>query len=581
MNLKGKASLYFIIATSLPLIAMVVILYFYLIGGLQRIEIDNISVALTTVKSHFEKEGDNITQRVDRAMRADDYQMLQILMTRDRQGRIDQSKLIDLTGEYRKLLKLDFLEVISPASMILASGARPADFNRETDFRFIGDIIDQGRVLGFTNYNAGDKNHLSYASGQALLYEDSLIAVFVGGIFLDSYYLQNLNLPYNVQLAILAGKDLRASTMGPANESRLNEELGKRRSAEDLAKNYKLDDISYRSYFQQLYSLDENSYFQAMLLYPPSFARLLTAQSFKIYSVVALAGVLISGLLGYAFAQKLSGPIRELSRAADGISRGKFDHKIIWFSNDEMGTLVDGFNHMYDRLKRSQQRLIQAEKLAAWNQMARKIAHEIKNPLTPIKISIEDLRRSYHKDEKEYPLILENAADTIITEIDKLKRIVDEFSSFAKLPSPDLKKANPASLIEKSLKLYRNLIDEGKIIIKKADNLPDIKADQGLFSQALVNLVKNALEADPSGPIEISLSADSESVIITVRDHGQGIEDKLLPQIFTPYFTTKREGVGLGLVIAQRIVFDHEGEISVNSNTETGTEFTIKLPIAG
>lgn len=157
MKLKGKTSLYFIITTSLPLIAMVVILYFYLIGGLQRIEIDNISVALNTVKTHFENEGDNITQRVNRAMRADDYQMLQILMTRDRQGRIDQSRLIDLTAEYRRLLKLDFLEVISPASMLLASGSRPADFNRATDFTFIDKIIEQGTVLGFTNYNSGDK----------------------------------------------------------------------------------------------------------------------------------------------------------------------------------------------------------------------------------------------------------------------------------------------------------------------------------------------------------------------------------------------------------------------------------------
>jgi two-component system nitrogen regulation sensor histidine kinase NtrY len=290
------------------------------------------------------------------------------------------------------------------------------------------------------------------------------------------------------------------------------------------------------------------------------------------------AGIFIAGLLGLAFAQRLSSPIKELADAAEKISEGEFERKIIWFSNDELGTLVDGFNNMNDRLKKSQQKLIQAEKLAAWNQMARKIAHEIKNPLTPIKISIEDLRRSYLKNEKDYNKILKNASDTIITEIEKLNRIVDEFSSFAKLPSPVLKEIDTVKLVTDSLKLYNNLIEEGRIVINTPDNLGTVNADPGLFSQALVNIVKNALEAKPGGIVEVSINREEDQVLISVRDHGPGMSENVRAQIFTPYFTTKEGGSGLGLVITQRILFDHEADIAVNSEEGKGTEFLIKMP---
>jgi signal transduction histidine kinase len=577
MKLKGKVSLYFILATSLPLIVAVFVLYFYLVGGLKRIEVDSVQAALNSVRTHLENEGDNISQRVARALRADDHKILQILLTRDRNGQIDQSKLIGLTGEYQKLLKLDFLEVISPDGVVLASGIRPADFNRPTDFKFINDIESEGSIVGFNQYNLGETQNLSYLNGQPLKYGDSTVALVVGGIFVDNFYLRDMQLPYNVQSAVLSDRYLYASTLDPTSQQALEGELNKRLS-DEFTDQFKLGNIDYKPYYQLLYSLQNDKRFQIMLLYPPSYARMLTAQSFRIYAVVAIAGIFIAGLLGLAFAQRLSSPIKELADAAEKISEGEFERKIIWFSNDELGTLVDGFNNMNDRLKKSQQKLIQAEKLAAWNQMARKIAHEIKNPLTPIKISIEDLRRSYLKNEKDYNKILKNASDTIITEIEKLNRIVDEFSSFAKLPSPVLKEIDTVKLVTDSLKLYNNLIEEGRIVINTPDNLGTVNADPGLFSQALVNIVKNALEAKPGGIVEVSINREEDQVLISVRDHGPGMSENVRAQIFTPYFTTKEGGSGLGLVITQRILFDHEADIAVNSEEGKGTEFLIKMP---
>ncbi len=575
MNLKSKASLYFIIATGLPLIATVLILYFYLIGGLQRIENENIAAAFANMRAHFEKEGETLSQRISRAIRADDYRILQLLMTRDRQGQIDQSRLIEMTGQFRNLLHLDILQIIGPDNTLLASGSNPTDFGRKSEFEFLDSIKTNNPVMGFKSMKFGEYSFLVHIGAEALSYKDSLIAQVVGGIVIDDFYLREMDLPYNVEVVVLSRRGFLSSTMDIETTSKLEDQLAKR--VKDYSSDFELNGIGYSPYYQSLYSLDPDEKYQVLLLYPPSYARLLTSQSFRIYGVVAIAGILIAGLLGYAFASRLSRPIKDMSIAAEQISQGEFDQKIFYFGSDELGKLIDSFNQMYDRLNRSQRKLIQAEKLAAWNQMARKVAHEIKNPLTPIKLSIEDLRRSYLRNPAGYADILDEASDTILNEIEKLKRIVNDFSAFAKLPSPELRPIDTLRLVNDSLKLYRGEIDAGRIIIRSDDSPATVMADPGLFSQAIVNLVKNAMEADPEGTIIVSVKNLNGQVIIAVKDHGIGISPENRSQIFTPYFTTKSGGSGLGLVITQRIVFDHGGEISVNSSETEGTVFEIRL----
>lgn len=578
MKLKTKFALYSILGTALLLVITVLVLYFFLSGGLRKIEAGNISEGLDALKRQLEEDGENIAQKVTSACHGDDYQILQIVLTRDRQGQIDQSRLIDLVSQYQSLLKLDFLEVISRDSMLLASGLRPTDFNRKSEHDFIAEIIEEGFVQGFTPYRVGENIYPAYLSGRSLTYEDSAVAIVIGGIFVDDYYLSRIRLPYNMETAVFSDRSLYSSTL-PDHLQALLEKRVRSRPADDISSEYNLDQVSYQPFLQNLYSLVKDQNFYIMLLHPPSLAKQLASQSIKIYLIVALAAIMLAGLVSYAFAQRLSAPLTELSLATEQIAEGRFDQKIFWFSSDELGRLVTSFNTMYERLKRSQNKLIQAEKLAAWNQMARKIAHEIKNPLTPIKVSIEDLKRSYRRSPDQYGDILDDASKTILTEIDKLKRIVDEFSAFAKLPQPELKPIEPTRLVEESLKLYRAELEAGRIMIESEDIEGKVMADRGLFSQALVNVVKNALESDPEGKITVEISPDNDQAKISVIDHGQGISTENLGRVFTPYFTTKSEGSGLGLVIAQRIVFDHDGEISVYSSVGEETVFTIKLPV--
>ena len=248
------------------------ILYFYLIGGLQRIENQNIITAMDRVRTHFVSEGELLSQRISRALRAEDYSLLQTLLTKNRNGQIDQSKLIELTGQYRVLLKLDFLEIISPQGMVLASGTNPTDFNFQTEFDFFPEIISEGEVLGFSSYRLDDKRFFSYISGQTLEYNDSLIAVIVGGIYIDNYYLQNLQLGYNIQTAVMTGRLLLATSFTNESLTELETEL-QNRSAADISSRIEINNADYKPYFQKLNSLDQDLDYHFMLLYPPSFAR--------------------------------------------------------------------------------------------------------------------------------------------------------------------------------------------------------------------------------------------------------------------------------------------------------------------
>jgi len=189
LKLKGKFPIYFILATGLPLLITVLILYFYLIGGLRRIETENVISALSSVKAGLETEGESIAQRVGRIARADNFRLLQVLLARDKAGHFDQSKLIELVGEYQKLLKLDVLEVISKEGLLLASGDRPTDFGRESEFSDLLESLDSQDLLGFVPYTVGERMFLAYISGQALKYHDSAVALILGGSFIDSYFL--------------------------------------------------------------------------------------------------------------------------------------------------------------------------------------------------------------------------------------------------------------------------------------------------------------------------------------------------------------------------------------------------------
>lgn len=222
-------------------------------------------------------------------------------------------------------------------------------------------------------------------------------------------------------------------------------------------------------------------------------------------------------------------------------------------------------------------RLVQAQKLAAWSEAARRIAHEIKNPLTPIQLSAERLLRKASEGSPDLGSVIERACTTIISEVRQLKNMVDEFSRFARMPAVHLKHTPLREVLEPAVNLYRD-VKPGVEITLAIDE--DLKAllDAEQIRRAVINLLDNAVDATESGLIEVSASRREHSVVIEVTDPGRGIPPSDRDKLFTPYFSTKEKGTGLGLAIVSRIVHDHDGRISVHDNEPSGTRFEIELP---
>lgn len=309
---------------------------------------------------------------------------------------------------------------------------------------------------------------------------------------------------------------------------------------------------------------------------------------------LAALWLVFAPLAGALFSRPITGPIVELSVAAQRIGAGDLDVKITPRSGDEVGQLVLVFNRMTAELAESKVRLQRAERVAAWREIARRVAHEIKNPLFPIQMSVETLRKSFRTQHPKLEEIVEESTRTVLEEVRALNRIVTEFSDFARLPQPKLEPVSATELLAHVASLFGEAHSAREQAVRivlgpppPGDlGLPAVAGDREQLSRALINLVKNAVEAMPGEGGVVTLHAEREprgardGVRLSVADNGSGIPPDVEEKIFTPYFTTKAQGTGLGLAIVERIVQEHQGTIDVDSTPGQGTTFRIWLPAA-
>ena len=297
--------------------------------------------------------------------------------------------------------------------------------------------------------------------------------------------------------------------------------------------------------------------------------------------LAALFFVLLGAGIGLSMAERIADPIRQLTRATGRIARGDFDARIAVRSADELRRLVDAFNGMAAELKEQRDQLERTHRLEAWAEMARQVAHEIKNPLTPIQLSAEHLRR-VHADRGE-PLgpVLDGCVTSILGQVTLLRQIAAEFSSFASSPTARRTPSDPVRLVHDVAEPYRVGL-EGRIDLENrvTGPLPAVLVDPTLVARALANIIENALHAMP-GRGRLTLTSHTEDGVVAIRieDTGVGMDDEALARVFEPYFSTKTTGTGLGLPIARRNVELSGGSIAVESEKGRGTAVTMRLPL--
>ncbi len=248
----------------------------------------------------------------------------------------------------------------------------------------------------------------------------------------------------------------------------------------------------------------------------------------------------------------------------------------------ELGLIARNFNHMADEVHRNRQKSLYLEKMASWQTIARKLAHEIKNPLTPIKMLINQLNRSYKGDDTKFQTLLNSSHDIINSEIESLKTLVDSFSKFAKLPQPVFKLNDLVKTATQTIELYRSAYPDVKFELNNHLENHNYVFDSNLLAQVLKNLIKNAAEAQKTdNQIVVDLSLDKKTLCVHVIDSGPGIPEDIQKNVFEAYFTTKHtgdtHGMGLGLAICRKIAMDHQGKISFFSKPGK-TIFKLSFP---
>ena len=273
-----------------------------------------------------------------------------------------------------------------------------------------------------------------------------------------------------------------------------------------------------------------------------------------------------------------------MEAAAQDVAAGNWERKVHADSGnkDEVSQLVASFNQMTDELLRQRDRALQAERVAAWRELARRLAHELKNPMFPLQITIENLMKARQQNSPEFDEIFAESTSTLLAELSNLKKIVGRFSDFSKMPVPQWQRVNMNHMLEEIARLFTPQLASAAKPIKMETRLtsgdPNVSGDPELLRRALENLVLNAIDAMPDGgTLRMTTSASGQNVAIEISDTGAGFNEEEASRLFTPYYTTKQHGTGLGLAIVQSVISDHGARISVSSRPGEGTTFRMEF----
>jgi nitrogen fixation/metabolism regulation signal transduction histidine kinase len=322
--------------------------------------------------------------------------------------------------------------------------------------------------------------------------------------------------------------------------------------------------------------LDARQIFAELRLMQRSLSRSFFYPFIIIYAVCLLIALGLALLM----AERLADPIRRLAAGANVVAGGDWSYRLRIKAGGETEHLVKAFNGMVSRLDAQRRRLIDMEKMAAWREMARHLAHEIKNPLLPIRLTIEELRDQYDGGDRRYKEMLDESTRVVGDELNNLQTLVKEFSWFAKMPDMDPRPGQLGQLVRDVGQMYPAVT----VKFESGADVPEFPFDPDQIRRVLVNLFDNAVSVCAEGTtcaVRIALKEQGADAVLTFTDNGPGISPDRIDKIFEPYFTTRPEGTGLGLAMVKKIVLLHGGSISVKSHEGEGATFEIRLPLTG
>jgi two-component system, NtrC family, nitrogen regulation sensor histidine kinase NtrY len=587
MSFRRRLLLLFALTVFLSVAAVTVIISTLTRRAFDRANDERSAALVAQFRREFENRGQEVSRRIESIAAGGDANRMLIASA---QRTPDYSPFLDAAQIIAEAQRLDFLEFVDDQGTIISSAQWPAKFGYNeplvrsapnTAFLKQEDL-PSGAALGlFAIRTASTSDRKLYV---------------IGGIRLDKSFLATLEAPAG--MSVLLYENLGGAGFSP----------------DHLISSVSIDDVQQLAPIIQQTQTDRresgsvvhaSSGDETVHAFPLTgennqvLGVLLVTSSRQIYTdlrdqirtaalLAGCAGILLAVVLSSWSARRVTKPVEELAGAAHELAAGNWNAAVEVSTQDELGQLAESFNRMTRDLLDQRERLVQSERVAAWRELARRLAHELKNPLFPLQLTVENLLRAREQSrtgmstphEQEFDEIFRESASTLLAEISNLKSIVAKFSDFSKMPQPYFQVLKLNELIEEVTRLHNAQFAKAGIECElEITGEPVIAADPDLLYRALSNLILNAIEAMPQGgTLTLRAGERGESVRIEVSDTGKGLTQQECANLFTPYYTTKSQGTGLGLAIVQSVVSDHGGRISVASEPGRGTTFIIDLP---
>ncbi len=585
-SLRTRLIVGFSLVAVLPL-ALAILLLGTRIQHTVRAEADvRLTDALGVVRSELYGEGIRLAARL--ALLARDPQL-------KRQYLVESGSSIELRqylSDQCFLLGLDYLAVTDTAGRVQADAATAPAARSHFGRVVTADALPvvQDSSLGMMRFKGA--NMVALDANAPISYLDARVGFVRGGALLDELFLARLKRSSGLDLILQdsSGRVL-ATTFEPARANlAVGADTGSARGSEVLTPRVGGSDsaavrVVYRgrSFLMRGGALGVGASDGVRLT---AFASTATADdALSVLRSTALLlgflGLVLAVMLGALWSHQLSRPVERLAGFSERISRGEWDEPLEMESMRELQTLVDALERMRAELRTYRDKLRAGERQAAYGQMARKVAHEIKNPLTPIAIAVAGLKRSYDQKHPDFATTLDEAVRTVGEEVLRLKILLQEFTDFGRFPSPRPARFNFADLLVDLRTMYGHEVAARRLAFEWPSEPLTLVADRDQLRQALINLMQNALDATAAtgGRVRVVAAAQGESLRLIVSDDGPGLTDEQRQQLFAPGFTTKAHGSGLGLTIVERIVSDHGGSIEVESSPGEGTTFVMRLAL--
>ena len=476
---------------------------------------------------------------------------------------------------------LDLLELVAGDGSIVSSAEWPARFGYHEDWLLAN--RDWKALGGFLRgEELPDGYTLALAAVSVVNVQDRRLYV-TGGHQLDQGFLESLVLPEGMRAMLYRNLESQQQLLGgqPADQVRLQPLIQQVQNTRREA----TATIGSGSAAETFYALPlagyENNLLGALLVGSSRRALVELESSLRtIGTWVAAAGILVGMALSWWATARVTRPVRRLAESAGMVAEGKWGTTVETTSNDEIGQLARAFNRMTHELVEQRERLVQSERVAAWRELARRLAHELKNPLFPLQITVENMQRAKTSYPEQFEEVFREGTSTLLAELANLKQIIARFSDFARMPAPQTQPVAFNELVEETLRLFGGQLARARVAaaVDLDPNLPTVQADPEQMTRALRNLILNAIDAMPEGgTLTIRTRRQEHGVHVEVSDTGSGLTPEECARLFTPYYTTKTHGTGLGLAIVQSVVSDHGGRISVESAPKKGTTFRIEL----